>query len=141
MRVVTAAQTGAAAVNGARRTASPGGFSLDSTQSAKSPSATGAALGIQSVDALLALQGVEDATERRKRSVKRGSSALELLDALKVELLDGNVGLETLRRLEVVLQGLSERSGEPGLDEVIDAIGVRVAVELAKRRPVQAPAA
>ncbi len=141
MRIVTAAQTGAAAVNGARRAASPGGFSLDSTQTAKSPTAAGAALGIQSVDALLALQGVEDATERRKRSVRRGNSALELLDALKVEIIEGRVGIETLRRLEIVLQGLSERSGEPGLDEVIDAISVRVAVELAKRRPVPATAA
>jgi hypothetical protein len=141
MRVVTAAQTGAASVNGARRAASPGGFSLEGTSSAKSPTSTGAALGIQSVDALLALQGVEDATERRKRSVKRGNSALELLDALKVEILEGRVGLETLRRLDVVLQGMAERSGEQGLDEVIDAISVRVAVELAKRRPAQLPAA
>jgi hypothetical protein len=141
MRVVSAAQTGAASVNGARRATSPGGFSLEGTESPKSAASTGAALGIQSVDALLALQGVEDPTERRKRSVKRGNSALELLDALKVEILEGRVGLETLRRLEVVLQGMSERSGEPGLDEVIDQIGVRVAVEIAKRRPAQAPAA
>jgi hypothetical protein len=141
MRVVSAAQTGAAAVNGARRTASPGGFSLEGTESARSATSTGAALGIQSVDALLALQGVEDPTERRKRSVKRGNTALELLDALKIEILEGRVGLDTLRRLEVVLQGLPERSGEAGLDEVIDQIGVRVAVEIAKRRPAQAPAA
>jgi hypothetical protein len=57
-----------------------------------------------------------------------------------VEILEGRVGLETLRRLEVVLQGLSERSGERGLDDVDDAIG-RVAVEIAKRRPAAATAA
>jgi hypothetical protein len=84
------------------------------------------------------LQGVEDPTERRRRLVKRGTSALDLLDALKVEILEGRVGIETLRRLEVMLQGMSERSGQDGLDDVIDAIGVRVAVEIAKRKPAAA---
>lgn len=138
MRVLPAAQQGVAAAGSGRRAAGAGGFSLEGTQGAKSASATGAALGIQSVDALLALQGVEDASERRRRFARRGSTALDLLDSLKVEILEGRVGLETLRRLEVTLQGLGERSGERGLDGVLDEIGVRVAVEIAKRTPVAA---
>jgi hypothetical protein len=139
MRILPAAQSsGTAPANGTRRTAGTGGFTLEGTQQPKSASTTGASLGIQSIDALLALQGVEDPTERRRRSVKRGTSALELLDELKVQILEGKVGLDTLRRLEVMLAGLSERSGEAGLDSVLDAIGVRVAVELAKRRPATA---
>ena len=141
MRINPAAQNSAAAVNSGRRVGSGNGFSLDGSAQAKPPSAAGAALGIQSVDALLALQGVEDATERRRRFARRGSSALDLLDALKVEILEGRVGLDTLRRLEVTLQALAERSGENGLDNVLDAIGVRVAVEIAKRRPAAASAA
>jgi hypothetical protein len=138
MRVLPATQQGVAATGSARRTAAAGGFSLESTQGLKNAAAAGAALGIQSVDALLALQGVEDATERRKRFARRGSSALDLLDKLKVEILEGRVGLETLRRLEVTLPGLAERSGESGLDHVLDEIGVRVAVEIAKRTPAAA---
>jgi hypothetical protein len=134
MRILPAVQNGVTSTGSGRRTAGPGGFTLDSAQAPKSASATGAALGIQSLDALLALQGIEDATERRRRFARRGSSALDLLDALKVEILEGRVGIETLRRLEVMLQGFTERSGEPGLDDVLDAIGVRVAVEIAKRR-------
>jgi hypothetical protein len=141
MRVLPAAQNGVAAASGTRRAAGAGGFSLDGTETTKSAAGTGGTFGIQSVDALLALQGVEDSTERRRRSVKRGSTALELLDELKVQILEGRIGLETLRRLEVMLPGLSERSGESGLDEILDAIGVRVAVELAKRRPAPTPAA
>lgn len=141
MRILPAVQNGVASVNSTRRVSGSGTFSLEETGTAKSSSAAGAALGIQSVDALLALQGVEDKAERRRRFAKRGSSALDLLDQLKVEILEGRVGLDTLRRLEVILQGLSERSGEQGLDDVLDAIGVRVAVEIAKRRPVEAPAA
>lgn len=139
MRVLPAAQSGGVApANGTRRAAGAGGFTLEGTQQPRSASSTGASFGIQSVDALLALQGVDDPTERRRRSVKRGTSALELLDELKVQILEGKVGLETLRRLEVMLEGLAERSGENGLDSVLDAIGVRVAVEIAKRRPAQA---
>jgi hypothetical protein len=141
MRITPAAQNGAAAANATRKAPSGGGFSLEGTASAKSASAAGAALGIQSIDALLALQGVEEPGERRRRVARRGSSALDLLDTLKVEILEGRVGLDTLRRLEVMLQGLSERSGETGLDDVLDAIGVRVAVEIAKRRPAPLPAA
>lgn len=138
MRILPAAQRGVASASSTRRAAGTGGFNLEEGDAAKSAKATGAALGIHSVDALLALQGVEDPTERRKRLVRRGSSALDLLDALKVEILEGRIGIETLRRLEVMLQGMSERSGEDGLDDVIGAIGVRVAVELAKRRPAAA---
>jgi hypothetical protein len=141
MRILPAVQNGVASATSTRRTAGTGGFSLDEAPTTRSTSAAGAALGIQSVDALLALQGVEDATERRKRFARRGSSALDLLDKLKVEILEGRVGLDTLRRLEVMLAGLAERSGERGLDDVLDAIGVRVAVEIAKRRPATAPAA
>lgn len=138
MRILPATPSGVASASSTRRAAGTGAFSLDEGDAAKSAKEAGAALGIHSVDALLALQGVEDPTERRRRLVKRGSSALDLLDALKVEILEGRVGIETLRRLEVMLQGMAERSGEDGLDNVIDAIGVRVAVELAKRKPVAA---
>jgi hypothetical protein len=138
MRIQPASPSGVASAGSTRRAAGTGAFTLDEGDAAKSAKAAGAALGIHSVDALLALQGVEDPTERRRRLVKRGSSALDLLDALKVEILEGRVGIETLRRLEVMLQGMSERSGEDGLDTVIDAIGVRVAVEIAKRKPAAA---
>ncbi len=140
MRVNATVQNGVTGTGPARR-AGAGGFSLDSSSPAQSAKSAGAALGIHSVDALMTLQGVEDATERRKRFARKGTSALDLLDSLKVEILEGKVGLETLRRLEVTLQGLAERSGEPGLDDVLSAITVRVAVEIAKRKPAQAPAA
>lgn len=141
MRITPAAQNGVAAASSGRRVNGGSGFSLEGSAQTKSAAAAGAALGIQSLDALLALQGVEDEGERRRRFARRGASALDLLDSLKVEILEGRVGLDTLRRLEVMLQGLSERSGERGLDDVLDAIGVRVAVEIAKRRPVALPAA
>ena len=50
----------------------------------RAPSAPKAAANI---DALLAMQGVEDPIERRKRSVQRGKGALDVLDDLKIGLL------------------------------------------------------
>jgi hypothetical protein len=57
-----------------------------------------------------------------------------MLDALKLEILEGRMDVGTLSKLEAMLGELTERSGESRLDETLDAIGVRVAVELAKRR-------
>jgi hypothetical protein len=78
---------------------------------------------------------VEDAAERRRRFAKRGTKALDMLDALKVQIIEGRIDLATLTRLETMLNELAERSGEARLDGVLDAIGLRVAVEIAKRRP------
>jgi hypothetical protein len=84
------------------------------------------------MDALLALQEIEDPTERKKRAVAKGRKALDLLDKLKVSLLDGSVDQSTLARLKVAAEGLTDESGDPGLDEVLREIDLRVAVELAK---------
>ncbi len=109
------------------------GFSLPDTTSVpdevRSAAAPKAAAGI---DALLALQGVEDPTERRKRSVARGRGALDVLDDLKLGLLSGNFDSSTVTRLRTAAASLKESSGDPGLDAVLSEIELRVEVELAK---------
>ena len=80
----------------------------------------------------MALQGVEDPAERKKRAVAKGRNALDVLDALKLGLLDGSVDGSTLARLKVAAEGLTEGSGDSGLDTVLGEIDLRVAVELAK---------
>jgi hypothetical protein len=79
-----------------------------------------------------ALQGVEDSTQRRKRAVASGRNALDALDSLKVGLLDGSVDRSTLARLKVAAEGLTEETGDAGLDAVLHEINLRLAVELAK---------
>ena len=115
----------------ARRTG-PSGFSLpDATamSDARPASAPRVASGI---DALLAMQGVEDAVERRKRSVQRGKGALDVLDDLKIGLLSGNFDASTMNRLRDAAANLKSTSGDPGLDAVLSQIELRVEVELAK---------
>jgi hypothetical protein len=117
-----------------RRTAGSG-FSVSNDNTAGKSAAAQAASGINGIDALLALQGVEDAVERRRRFAKRGAKALDMLDALKVQIIEGRIDMASLTRLEGMLNELTERSGEDHLDGVLDAISLRVAVEIAKRRP------
>jgi hypothetical protein len=86
------------------------------------------------VDALIALQGVEDPTERRKRAVKQGRNALDVLEGLRLGLLDGTLDGSAVGRLKAVAEGLKQSSGDEGLDSVLAEIGLRVEVELAKAR-------
>lgn len=119
--------------NGARK-ASSSSFTLpdDSATAQETPAALAprAATGI---DALLALQGIEeDPVERRKRSVRRGRGALDVLDNLKLGLLSGNLDPATVSRLRDAAANLKSSSGDPGLDAVLGEIELRVEVELAK---------
>jgi len=133
MRIQAAQQPSLSNTAPARRT-SGSGFAVSNDNQADKAAAAQATAGINGIEALLALQGVEDAAERRRRFAKRGAQALDMLDALKVQIIEGRIDVATLARLEAKLHELSERSGETRLDGVLDAIGVRVAVELAKRR-------
>jgi hypothetical protein len=130
---ITAPKANAAPANApsARRAAS-GSFTLNEAESSR---ATGSPVGLRSVggiDALIALQGLEDPTERRKRAVRRGRVALDALDELKVGLLGGMLSQATLNKLQSVAGFLKGSSGDDGLDAVLGEIELRVEVEIAK---------
>jgi hypothetical protein len=115
-----------------RRTSSTG-FSLPETTTAPEETRSAAPpKAAASIDALLAMQGIEDPTERRKRSVARGRGALDVLDDLKLGLLSGNLDTATMNRLRDAAANLKASSGDPGLDVVLSEIELRVEVELAK---------
>jgi len=122
---------GPAAPAKARRTG-PGTFSLEADTPARATTAPTGALNIGGIDALLALQGVEDPGERRRKAVKRGRGALDALDALKLDLLSGTLDKTALVRLKTAAAGLAQPTGEDGLDTVLAEIALRVEVELAK---------
>jgi hypothetical protein len=115
---------------GTRRAAA--GFSVGGQERARPPAQTGSLRTVSTVDALLALQGSEDFTARKKRAVAKGRKALDALDALKASLLDGSSEHADLARLEVAAEGLTDETGDGGLDTVLHEINLRVAVELAK---------
>jgi len=109
-----------------------GTFTVSEEEAPRNTPASSSLRSISTLDALMALQGVEDPLERKKRAVAKGRNALDVLDSLKVGLIDGSIDGSTLSRLKVVAEGLTEGSGDSGLDTVLGEINLRVAVELAK---------
>lgn len=123
--------TSATPTSNARRSSSSS-FSLPSANESSENRPAAAPVGVGGIDALLALQGVEDPTERRKRAVKRGRDALDVLDDLKIGLLSGSLDPATVQRLRTAASELKADSGDEGLDSVLAEIELRVEVELAK---------
>jgi hypothetical protein len=115
------------------RRASSTGFSLPDAQPTTESRPAVAPKSAATLDALLAMQGIEeDPVERRRRSVRRGKGALDVLDELKIGLLSGSFDPTTVARLRAAAADLKSSSGDPGLDAVLSEIELRVEVELAK---------
>jgi Class II flagellar assembly regulator len=121
----------AAAAPAARRTTSSG-FTVNEETAPRSTGPAGGLRAVGGIDALIALQGVEDPLERRKRAVKRGQVALDALDELKIGLLGGAFTSATLTRLQSAAAQLKLGSGNAELDAVLGEIELRVEVEIAK---------
>jgi hypothetical protein len=111
------------------------GFTLSQGEAASGPTAKPGVRTVGGIDALIALQGVEDPAERRRRAVTRGRAALDALDALKIGLLAGGFDAAAVAQLKSAALGLKDGSGDPMIDRVLAEIELRVAVELAKMEP------
>jgi hypothetical protein len=125
----------AAVAASAGRRAPPGAFALGGAETARSPAAPVALRTVSGIEALIALQGLEDATERRKHGVKRGRVALDALDELKIGLLGGMLSQGTLSKLRSAAASLKDGSGDATLDSLLGEIELRVEVEIAKVTP------
>ena len=115
----------------ARRMAGSG-FAPSEGEAARASSAPVTLRTVGGIDALIALQGLEEPGERRKQAVRRGRLALDALDELKIGLLGGMLSEATLNRLKSAASGLRDGSGDDGLDGVLGEIELRVEVEIAK---------
>jgi hypothetical protein len=80
----------------------------------------------------MALQQEDGPLERRRRAVGRAGSMLDLLDEMKLNLLDGEPNAAALERLTRAVRSERAQTGDPGLEGVLDEIETRAAVELAK---------
>ena len=113
-----------------------GGFSVASPDGAQETAAStrlASTLGIGSIDALLALQEVGGPTERRRKAVRRAGVILDVLDDLKIAVLDGgSIAPATLGRLIEAVRQERARTGDTRLEDVLDEIETRAEVEMAK---------
>jgi len=128
--------TGTQSPSGARPArAAGGGFSLSqpgAASAAPSPAASTSVSGVSDVSALMALQGVESATERRRRAIRRGGGLLDRLDQLKLAMLSGEAGEGALESLGRMLREERPSDADEGLNSLLEQIDLRAAVELAK---------
>jgi Class II flagellar assembly regulator len=132
MRVNGPNGTALASAPSVARRSSGGTFTVSDASEPQAQSAAVALRTLGGIDALIALQGIEDPVERRHRAVKHGRRALDALDELKLGLLSGTLEQGTLLRLKAVAADLKDGSGDERLDQVLSEIDLRVAVELAK---------
>jgi hypothetical protein len=132
MRVNGPNGTALASAPATARRASGSPFTLSEATTPQTASAAVALRTVGGIDALIALQGIEDPVERRRRAVKHGRRALDALDELKLGLLSGALEPAALLRLKAVAADLQDGSGDEKLDQVLSEIELRVAVELAK---------
>ena len=135
MRILGTNMVASTAPASAPRRPSATGFSVAEEEAPRAPAAPAGLRTVGGIDALIALQGVEDAAGRRRHAVKRGKVALDVLDELKIGLLGGVLLPATLTKLRAAAAHLKDGSGEVELDHVLGEIDLRVAVELAKMSP------
>jgi hypothetical protein len=132
MRVNGPNGTALASTPAAARRPAGGTFALSEANAPQAKNAAVALRTLGGIDALIALQGIEDPVERRRRAVKQGTRALDALDELKLGLLSGTLDQAMLLRLKAAAADLRDGSGDAKLDQVLSEIDLRVAVELAK---------
>lgn len=109
----------------------PAGASTGAGEASRTARAASVA-SVGSIDALLALQEAEGPLERRRRAVKRGGRILDMLEQVKISLLDGEGGSASLERLARAIREERSGTGDDRLEGVLDEIETRAAVEMAK---------
>ncbi len=86
------------------------------------------------VDAVLAVQQVDDASAERGRGQmrRRGDALLDRLEALRAQILAGHLSKDDLARLAQMVREQRPRTNDPRLSDILDEIELRVEVEIAK---------
>lgn len=145
MKVSGSGGPGAASGPGRSRGAGSGqGFSLQGAGAAGPAGSTSPAASVTAVaglGALLALQEAGGPLERRRRAVGRAGRILDVLDEVKLALMDGELSVAQMDRLSRAIRAERDQTEDPELEALLDQIETRAAVELAKLDVARARAA
>ncbi len=90
---------------------------------------------VSAVDSLLVLQEVHDATSGTSRAKLRAQDLLDHLDEVRHGLLAGALSRQMLEQLARIARSERQSVDDPRLQELLDEIELRAAVELAKYSP------
>ena len=127
----TARSSSISARGGINRNGANSGFFIAEETSVPRTSAATPTAPAAGIDALLALQSVEDPLFAKKKAVRRGNALLDTLETIKADLLMGQVSEGRLNQLMALL-GQARQRNLPELDPILDDIELRARVELAK---------
>ena len=113
-----------------------GTFEAMVTGGVKETSGPAASQSIAKVDALLAVQGAEDPTERatRGRMRERGENVLRKLDNIRLGILTGQLNIGQLIDIADVVASHREKITDAEMSAVLDEIDLRAQIEIAKMR-------
>lgn len=109
-------------------------FSDHMQPAAETPGGPGSVAPVRSVDALLAIQEVDDATsgESGSRAQQWGTDLLDQLDRLRLGIVSGAVPVSELERIAAMVRQQRVQTDDPRLSAILDEIELRARVELAK---------
>ena len=112
----------------------PGSFANEVAGQESNADPVSAAAPTQTVDALLAIQEVDDATTggANARGRQWGGEVLDRLETIRIGLLGGGIPISELRSIAAVIDRQRENVTDPGLQTLLDEIELRARVELAK---------
>jgi hypothetical protein len=127
----TARSSSVSARSGINRNGSNGGFFIAEEPAISHAAAATPTVPTAGIDALLALQAVEDPLFAKRKAIRRGNALLDTLDTINADLLLGQVSEGRLNQLMVLL-GQARQRNLPELDPILDDIELRARVELAK---------
>jgi hypothetical protein len=135
MKVSSSNGVGSPAASRAAARPAAGGFSLGAAGAASEPAPAAVLSGaasVSSLGALLALQEVGGPLERRRKAVKRAGRILDVLDEVKIALLEGSLPAASLNRLLAAIREQRDGTDDAVLEGLLNEIETRAAVELAK---------
>lgn len=121
----------------ATKTVSGAGFASHLRSTGDSSSPVTSAAPTQTVDAVLAIQTVGDATSdaANARARQWGNDTLDQLEQIRTDLLLGAIPKERLINLAQMVSERRQHAEDPRLNELLDDIELRVRVEIAKYEP------
>ena len=93
---------------------------------------TNSSAPVSAVDSILVLQEVPDATSGASKAKLRAEDLLDHLDEVRHGLLTGALSRQMLERLARTARSERQSVDDPRLQELLDEIELRAAVELAK---------
>ena len=111
-----------------------GKFAKEVSRQGDSVDPVSGAAPAQAVDALLAIQEVDDATtgQGNARARQWATDVLDRLEGIRLGLLAGGIPVSELRHVADLVSQQRGTTVDPGLQSILDEVELRARVELAK---------